>query len=80
MSLRSRIIAIVFVVLALLCVPFLFGTTEATVGSGVSWIVLLLCIAIGFFLRAHVQARRERADAALVEDLLPNEADRQGEL
>jgi len=80
MALRSRIIAIVFVVLAFCFLPFIiWGTTEATVGGGISWIIILLSFAAIFFIRSAMQARRERVDRELVEELLPNEMDRRGE-
>jgi len=80
MALRSRIIGIVFVVLALCFLPFvLCGSTEATVGGGVAWIIILLSLAVIFFVRASFQAKRERADRELVQELLPNEIDRRGE-
>lgn len=80
MSKKSRVIGIVFVVLALLCVPFvLWGSTEATAGGGVAWIIILLSLSVGFFIRSSMQAKRERADRELVQELLPNEIDRRGE-
>jgi hypothetical protein len=80
MASKSRIIGIVCVVLALLCVPFvLWGSTEATVGGGVAWFVILLSLSVGFFIRSGMQAKRERADRELVQELLPNEIDRRGE-
>jgi hypothetical protein len=79
MAVKSRIIGFVFVVLAFCCLPFLFGTTEETVGGGISWMIILLSLAGIFFVRASVQAKREKADRELVHELLPNEADRRGE-
>jgi hypothetical protein len=74
----SRIIGIICVVLALLCLPFvLCGTTEATVGGGVTWMIILLLVSLICFVRASVQARREEADRELVRELLPNEPNRE---
>ena len=80
MALRSRITGIVFVGLAICFLPFvIFGTSEATVGGGVTWMILLLGSAGICFIRASVLASREQADRKFVQELLPNEIDRRGE-
>jgi len=74
MASHSRIIGIIFVGLALLCLPFvLCGTSEATVGGGATWMILLLLVSLICFIRAGRQAREEQADCELVRELLPNE-------
>lgn len=80
MAAHSRTIAIIFFVLALGCLPFLLcGKTEATVGGGVSWLIILLSLSVCFFIRSGIQAKQERADRELVRELLPNEMDRREE-
>lgn len=76
MASHSRTIGIIFFVLALLCLPFMLcGSTEAAVGSGVTWMIILLLVSLSYFVRAGGQARQERADRELVRELLPNEPD-----